>query len=162
MIGVNDGLVLRAPMLWYTLPRMSFDDIEKRMAKHRPRSRGFVLAVAGLVLIGLNFVINEVSRENADFGGRHWTTYWPAGIGIACVLCGLIAKRYPSVAFRMVLAVAGLVLIGLNMLLDEWLRISAENAGQSIYWVSHLPAGFGCVLLIASVTTLGSRSTTGA
>ncbi len=134
---------------------MGFEDIEKRMAKRGPRSLGFLLALAGLVLIGLNFVINEVSREGADYGGRHWTTYWPAGIGITCVFGGLIAKRYPRVASRIVLALAGLGLIGVDILLDEVFRASAESAGQSVYWVSHLPAGLGCVLLIASVTALG-------
>src|SRR5258706_1237446 len=115
---------------------MGFDDIEKRMAKRGPRSPGFVLALAGLVLIGLNYVINEASWEHADFGGRHWTTYWPAGIGIACLFGGLIAKRYPRIASRIVFVLAGLGLIGVNMVLDGWFRASVESAGQSVYWVS--------------------------
>jgi len=137
---------------------MGFEDIEKRMAKRAPRSPGFLLAFAGLVLIGLNFVSNEVAWEHADFGGRHSTTYWPALVGVVCVLGGVIAKRYPSIASRMALAIAGLVLIGLNILLDAWFRSGAESAGQSVYWVTRLPAGLGCMMLIASVTALGRTS----
>jgi hypothetical protein len=38
---------------------MGFEDIEKRMAKRRPRSPAFLLAIGGLVLIGLNYVIDQ-------------------------------------------------------------------------------------------------------
>ncbi len=134
---------------------MGFEDIEKRMVKRGPRSPAFLLALAGLALIGLNFVSNEVAWEHADYGGRYSTTYWPAVIGITCLLGSLIAKRYPNVASRMALAFGGLGLIGVNMLLDEGFRVSAERAGQSVYWVSRLPAGIGCMMLIISMTKLG-------
>jgi hypothetical protein len=135
---------------------MGFEDIQKRMAKRAPRSPGLLLALAGVVLIGLNFVINEASWEHADFGGQHWTTYWPAGIGAACLLGGLIARRYPWVASRMAFALAGLGLIGVHFVLVEWSRLSAERAGWSRYWYSNLPLAGGCMLLIVSVVGIGS------
>jgi hypothetical protein len=72
-----------------------------------------------------------------------------------CVLGGLVGKRFPSAARRIALAFGGVALIGVDMLLQDWMRSSAERAGQSVYWVSHLPAGFGFMLMIASVTSLG-------
>ena len=134
---------------------MGFEDIEKRMAKRKPRSPGLLLALAGVVFIGLNFVINEVAWEHADFGGHYSTTYWPAGVGVACLLGGLIAKRYPWVAPRIVFALFGLGVIGVHFVLVEWSRLSAERAGWSRYWFSNLPLALGFVLLLASVVGLG-------
>ncbi len=134
---------------------MGFEDIGKRMEKRGPRSPAFLLALVGLVLIGLNFVLNEVARERADFGEHPSPTYWTAGIGVVLLLGAVVAKRYPNIATRIAFAMGGFSLIGLNLLLDDILRTSAERNGQSMYWITRLPAAIGCMMIIASVTALG-------
>jgi hypothetical protein len=134
---------------------MGFEDIGKRMATRKPRSPAVLLAFAGVLLIGLNYVINEASWEHAEFGGRHFTTHVPAIVGVVCLIGALVARRYPWVAVRLAFALGGIALFGLDIVMVEWSRMSAETAGESSYWVWHLPGGVGCLLLIGSVIGIG-------
>ncbi|HEY4182230.1 MAG TPA: hypothetical protein VGM90_35545 [Kofleriaceae bacterium] len=128
------------------------------MAKRKPLSLWLVYVIAGALIIGLNLVANEMSREGSWVNGQYWTTYWPIGIGIGCLVGGLIAKLVPKIDYRIGLALLGVAFIAANMVLDDYFAFAAKTAGKSTYWTSHLIAGFGCMMLIASVTALGRRS----
>jgi hypothetical protein len=128
---------------------MAFEDVQKRMAKRGPSPLWIVLAVAGLAFVGLNFVVNEVLWEDADFGGAHPTTYVPLGVGIVCLVASALAKWFPRVVTRFAVGLVGLGLVGFNVLLDEWSRSNADARG--VYWVSHTPAALGIMLLFSAV-----------